>query len=340
MAKTRFVKIEDAVGMSLAHDMTQIVPATGYKGARYRKGQILAPDDLPVLRSMGKERISILELEEGDVHEDDAAARLAFRLAGEGIAAGLPVEGKVSLNAVWNGLLAYDEEILHTINSDPGWAAAALPDRVPVKKGELVAGIRIIPLVMREEQVLRGENAAGPMAVLPFVPLKTCLVTTGKELAEGRVRDVFAGKLKKKLSVYGSALMDHVIVGDGEAEIAGAISGFLERGAELVIATGGMSVDPDDRTGEAIASIAGEVRFRGVPVMPGAHLMLALKDGARIVGAPACVAHDEWTSLDLLLNRLFAGLIPSEAEVRRWGAGGLCRRCRECSYPNCAFAAR
>lgn len=140
MAKTRFVKIEDAVGMSLAHDMTQIVPATGYKGARYRKGQILAPDDLPVLRSMGKERISILELEEGDVHEDDAAARLAFRLAGEGIAAGLPVEGKVSLNAVWNGLLAYDEEILHTINSDPGWAAAALPDRVPVKKGELVAG--------------------------------------------------------------------------------------------------------------------------------------------------------------------------------------------------------
>jgi len=340
MAKISYVHVEDALGMALSHDMTQIDVKNGFKGARFKKGQILREEDIPVLRSMGKESISILELDDGEVHEDDAASRLAERLRGEGISSEAPEEGKVSLSALWNGLLVYNEESIHSINDDPDWIVATAADKVPVKKGERVAGIRIIPLLMKDEQVRRGEEAALPMTVLPFAPLRTALVTTGKELAEGRVRDGFAPKLKGKLAGYGASLLGQAVVGDEREEIAAAIRGFIQQGAELVITTGGMSVDPDDRTAGAIASVAEEVRFRGVPAIPGAHLMLALSRGAKIVGAPACVVHDEWTSLDPLLNRLFAGILPTAGEVRRWGVGGMCRKCRECNYPACVFAAR
>ena len=340
MAKISYVNVEDALGMALSHDMTQIDVKNGFKGARFKKGQILREEDIPVLRSMGKESISILELDDGEVHEDDAASRLAERLRGEGISSEAPEEGKVSLSALWNGLLVYNEESIHSINDDPDWIVATAADKVPVKKGERVAGIRIIPLLMKDEQVRRGEEAALPMTVLPFAPLRTALVTTGKELAEGRVRDGFAPKLKGKLAGYGASLLGQAVVGDEREEIAAAIRGFIQQGAELVITTGGMSVDPDDRTAGAIASVAEEVRFRGVPAIPGAHLMLALSRGAKIVGAPACVVHDEWTSLDPLLNRLFAGILPTAGEVRRWGVGGMCRKCRECNYPACVFAAR
>jgi len=340
MAKISYVHVEDAPGMALSHDMTQIDVKNGFKGARFKKGQILREEDIPLLKSMGKESISILELDEGEVHEDDAASRLAERLSGEGISSEAPEEGKVSLSALWNGLLVYNEESIHSINDDPDWIVATVSDKVPVKKGERVAGIRIIPLLMREEQVRRGEEAALPMAVLPFAPLRTALVTTGKELAEGRIRDGFAPKLQGKLAGYGASLLGQAVVGDEREEIAAAIRGFIQQGAELVITTGGMSVDPDDRTAGAIASVAEEVRFRGVPAIPGAHLMLALSRGAKIVGAPACVVHDEWTSLDPLLNRLFAGILPTAGEVRRWGVGGMCRKCRECNYPACVFAAR
>ena len=340
MAKISYVHVEDALGMALSHDMTQIDVKNGFKGARFKKGQILREEDIPVLRSMGKESISILELDDGEVHEDDAASRLAERLRGEGISSEAPEEGKVSLSALWNGLLVYNEESIHSINDDPDWIVATVSDKVPVKKGERVAGIRIIPLLMKDEQVRRGEEAALPMTVLPFAPLRTALVTTGKELAEGRVRDGFAPKLKGKLAGYGASLLGQAVVGDEREEIAAAIRGFIQQGAELVITTGGMSVDPDDRTAGAIASVAEEVRFRGVPAIPGAHLMLALSRGAKIVGAPACVVHDEWTSLDPLLNRLFAGILPTAGEVRRWGVGGMCRKCRECNYPACVFAAR
>jgi len=340
MAKISYVHVDNAIGMALSHDMTQIDLKNGFKGARFKRGQILREEDIPLLKSMGKETISVLELGQGEVHEDDAASRLAERLSGEGISPEAPEEGKVSLSALWNGLLVYDEESIHSINEDPDWIVATVADKVPVKKGERVAGIRIVPLIMREEQVRRGEDAALPLTVFPFAPLKTALVTTGKELAEGRIRDGFAPKLQKKLAGYGASLLGQTVVGDEREEIAAAIRAFLDQGAELVITTGGMSVDPDDRTAGAIASVADDVRFKGVPTVPGAHLMLALSGEAKIVGAPACVVHDEWTSLDPLLNRLFAGLIPTAVEVRRWGVGGMCRKCRECNYPFCVFAAR
>lgn len=340
MAIISQVSVENAVGMTFSHDITQIDTKKGYKGARFKKGDIVKAEDIPVLKSMGKENLSLLQLEEGDVHEDNAARRLAERLSGEGTEKGTPEEGKVSLKALWNGLLVYDEESIHTINSDPDWIVSTVANKIPVKKGETVAAMRIIPLVMKEEQIRRGEEASLPITIFPFAPLKTALVTVGRELAEGRIRDTFAPKLAGKLASYGTTLMGQLIVGDEPEKIAEAIQSFIDDGAELVITTGGMSVDPDDCTAGGIARAADTIVFKGVPVVPGAHLMLAVSGETKIVGAPACVVHDEWTSLDLLLNRLFAGLIPSAAETRRWGVGSLCRKCRDCNYPVCAFAAR
>lgn len=340
MTIIRHIHVNDAVGMALSHDMTQIDARSGYKGARFRKGQIVRKEDIPILRSMGKDSIAVMELEPGEMHEDDAALRLSRKLTGHGVDSSDPEEGKVTLFALWNGFLAYDEESIHDINADPDWVVATISNKVSVRKGETVAGIRTVPLVMRNDQVLRAERAASPLSVRPFFPFRTALVTTGKEIVEGLVRDVFAAKLRRKLADYGTSLMGQKTVGDGKEEIAEAIRTFLAQGAQLVITTGGMSVDPDDRTAGAIASVADRVVFKGVPAIPGAHLMFAVAGDAKILGAPACVVHDEWTSLDLLLGRIFAQMDPTLEEVRRWGVGGLCRKCRVCNHPVCAFAAR
>ncbi|MDI9370255.1 MAG: molybdopterin-binding protein [Synergistota bacterium] len=320
--------------------MTLIDSKSDYEGARFKRGHIIKAEDLPILRSMGKYSITMLHLEEGDVHKDDAAHRLGKHLAGEGIFLKGPEEGKINLCSNWNGLIVYDEEAIYTINEDLDLIVATVPNKVPVGKNEPVAGVRCLPLTVKEEQITRAGSIALPITVFPFHPLKTALITTGREIVEGRIRDAFAPKLVRKLAFYGSTLMEQMIIGDEEEEIVSAIQAFLNKKAELIIVTGGMSVDADDRTTAAIVRASESVIFKGVPALPGARLMLALHGKTKIVGAPACVVRDEWTSMDPVLNRLFAGLIPTLAEVRRWGVGGFCRRCRVCNYPMCAFASR
>lgn len=342
MAKIRCIQVEDAIGLSLSHDMPQIETAEGYQGPRFKKGQIIREEDLPALKSMGQDTISILELEEGEVYRDDAALRMADRLMGGGVEADLSEEGEVSLTALWNGLLVYDEDSIHKINENPHWVVAAVADRIGVKKGEKVAAINVAPLTMKEEQVLLGLEEVHPLSVFPFAPLKTALVTAERKLTNGRIRGGFPSKLEKKLAAFGTTLMGQRVVGGESEEVSEAILSFIGEGADLVITTGDMGEDPEDHThtAEAISSIADDVRFRGVPIIPGASLMLAIRGEAKIVGAPDSVARHEWTSLDPLLIRIFAGLIPTAGEVRQWGAGGLCRKCRECNYPYCHFAAR
>jgi len=340
MARIEHIPIEKAIGLPISHDMTQIDPKMGFEGPRFKRGHIIKPDDLPILMSMGKYTISILHMEEGDLHKDDAALRLSGRLAGEGVWLSEPEEGKINLCSKWNGLIVYDEESIHTINEDLDWATATVPNKTPVKKDEPVAGVRCLPLTIKEEQLARAEAVALPLTVFSFHPLRTALLTTGREIVEGRIKDTFAPKLIRKLSFFGTTLMEQMVTGDKEDEIVTAIHSFLDRKAELIIVTGGMSIDADDRTTAAIARAAESVVFKGVPAIPGVRLMLALHGRTKIIGAPACVARDEWTSMDPLLNRLFAGLIPTVAEIRRWGVGGFCRKCRECNYPVCAFASR
>ncbi|MDR0764750.1 MAG: molybdopterin-binding protein [Synergistaceae bacterium] len=332
---------EEAVGRPLAHDLTKIDARTHTKGARFKKGHIITEADLPVLREMGREHLTVLELEPDEVHEDDAAAALCGAIRGTNCVPTSPSEGRITLKAAIDGFLCYDAAMIGRVNEDADWVLAATPPFRQVRAGQPVAGFRIRPLAMSRERVDRAA-ASSKIDVKPFAPLRAGLVTTGREIAEGRVEDAFMDKFIRKLEPFGGRLMGRRFCADDSSLIAGAIRAFIGEGADLVVCTGGMSVDADDRTPGAIAAVAGRIAFRGVPVLPGAMLMMGIasKDGREtsVIGAPACVAHDERTSLDRLLPFVFAGVDPSP-HVRSWGVGGLCAGCEPCHWPECAFSA-
>ena len=352
--KVKIISVEEAIGTVLAHDLTLVDTEIGYKGARYKKGHTVTEADVAFLKRMGREHLSILELESGDVHEDDAALRVAAAIGVDSKDDGVrfsiegPSEGKCSLVAEKTGLFSFDTEAVHKVNDRSEWVFATLPDKIPVSKGETVAAWRVGPLVVKEDVVRHAESCIEPSTfdLLPFKPFKTALVTTGMEIFEGRVKDAFLGQLEKKLAIYGAPLIGHDITPDNAEAIGQSIAAWMSRGAEVVLCTGGMSVDADDVTPLAIHNAATEVVFRGVPVLPGSNLMLALNKDAMtckrrvLLGVPACAVHAEFTVLDTVMHRIYAGLIPTTEEVRKWGVGGLCRRCATCNYPTCQFGCR
>lgn len=340
--------LEQAVGLPLAHDLTQIDAKNHKKSARFKKGQIITEADLETLRSMGRENLSVMELSPGDVHEDDAAIQLGEALCGENLSVTPPAEGRCNLIAKTSGMLCYLAETVNRVNQDPDWVLSALAPNRPVLKGQVVAGFRIRPLVLEDYRVERAVavvRGSKPFAVLPFRPLKVGLVTTGKEIVDKRVEDAFRPKLLEKLErLGGGTLMGQRFCTDSLELISEAIGAFLDEDADVIICTGGMSVDADDKTPGAIRSRCRRIAFQGTPALPGAMLMLGWakspKDGrdVAVIGAPACVAFDDRTALDKLLPFIFAGIEPGDL-VRRWGVGGLCEHCAVCHYPACSFAA-
>lgn len=342
------IPLEQAVGLPLAHDLTQIDAKKRKKSARFKKGQIITEADLETLRSMGRENLSVMELSPGDVHEDDAAIQLGEALCGENLRVTPPAEGRCNLVAETSGMLCYLAETVNRVNQDPDWVLSALAPNRPVLKGQVVAGFRIRPLVLEDYRVERAVavvRGSKPFAVLPFRPLKVGLVTTGKEIVDKRVEDAFRPKLLEKLErLGGGTLMGQRFCTDSLELISEAIGAFLDEDADVIICTGGMSVDADDKTPGAIRSRCRRIAFQGTPALPGAMLMLGWakspKDGrdVAVIGAPACVAFDDRTALDKLLPFIFAGIEPGDL-VRRWGVGGLCEHCAVCHYPACSFAA-
>ena len=342
------IPLEQAVGLPLAHDLTQIDAKNRKKSARFKKGQIITEADLETLRSMGRENLSVMELSPGDVHEDDAAMQLGEALCGENLRVTPPAEGRCNLVAETSGMLCYLAETVNRVNQDPDWVLSALAQNRPVLKGQVVAGFRIRPLVLEDYRVERAVavvRGSKPFAVLPFRPLRVGLVTTGKEIVDKRVEDAFRPKLLEKLErLGGGTLMGQRFCTDSLELISEAIGAFLDEDADVIICTGGMSVDADDKTPGAIRSRCRRIAFQGTPALPGAMLMLGWakspKDGrdVAVIGAPACVAFDDRTALDKLLPFIFAGIEPGDL-VRRWGVGGLCEHCAVCHYPACSFAA-
>lgn len=342
------IPLEQAVGLPLAHDLTQIDAKNHKKSARFKKGQIITEADLETLRSMGRENLSVMELSPGDVHEDDAAIQLGEALCGENLRVTPPAEGRCNLVAETSGMLCYLAETVNRVNQDPDWVLSALAPNRPVLKGQVVAGFRIRPLVLEDYRVERAVavvRGSKPFAVLPFRPLRVGLVTTGKEIVDKRVEDAFRPKLLEKLErLGGGTLMGQRFCTDSLELISEAIGAFLDEDADVIICTGGMSVDADDKTPGAIRSRCRRIAFQGTPALPGAMLMLGFakspKDGrdVAVIGAPACVAFDDRTALDKLLPFIFAGIEPGDL-VRRWGVGGLCEHCAVCHYPACSFAA-
>ncbi|PWK09632.1 molybdopterin-binding protein [Tumebacillus permanentifrigoris] len=319
------VRVEAAIGMRLAHDLTRIVPGV-FKGRAFTKGHIIQATDIPELLKIGKEHIYVLDLSDGELHEDDAALRMAAVLGGEHMAHEEPHEGKVVLKSAIQGLLKVNVEGLFQINSVDEIAVVSRRTNTVLEVGDKICGLRAIPLTVAEEKVNLVEKIARETQVFtikPFQRMKVGVITTGSEVLKGRIEDKFGPVVRAKLERFGSEVLKQKIVGDAVEDIRAAIVEFHAQGADMVICTGGMSVDPDDRTPGAIKAAATQVVSYGMPMLPGSMLMLAYRETMPIFGLPGCVIFDEFTSFDLLLPRVLAGETVTRAEIAELGHGGL-----------------
>lgn len=339
----KLIRTEDAVGHVLCHDITQIIPGV-IKDAVFRKGHIVQPEDIPVLLSVGKEHLYVWEKMEGILHEDEAAAILRDICINENMSASEPKEGKIELKATTNGLLTVNKSRLNAVNALGEMMIATRHGNFPVKEGDKLAATRIIPLVIEAEKMERAKMVAGDeplLALLPFQNLKTGIVTTGSEVAKGRIQDAFGPAIRRKLSEYDVEVMGQQIIGDDMEEITKSILEFIDNGAGMVLCTGGMSVDPDDKTPGAIKATGARIVSYGAPVLPGAMFLLAYyeKDGRQIpiIGLPGCVMYAKRTIFDLVLPRVLAGQVLEPEDLSTYGEGGLCLNCDVCTYPNCGF---
>ena len=344
----KLVATEDAVGMVLCHDMTQIVPGT-YKGPRFKKGHVVQPEDIEVLLAMGKENLYVWEPEPGMVHEDDAAWRLAALLAGANTEVpGKPSEGKLNVKATVDGVLLVDSERLIAMNSEEGIMAATRRGGFGVSAGDQVAGTRVIPLAISEEQLEKVEAAAaGPEPILKVAPyvLKTAaVIATGSEVAKGLIEDAFTPVMEQKLAAFGIDVIFRETPGDGIENVAASVERALAAGVDLVVCTGGMSVDPDDNTPGGIRAAGARVVTYGSPVLPGAMLLVGYFDevpgkerSVPVLGVPGCAMYNASTVLDLVLPRVAADVEITRKDVVSMGEGGLCLNCKPCTFPHCPF---
>ena len=336
----KLIPTQEAVGHVLCHDLTQIIPGQ-YKGARFRKGHVVTEEDIPVLLSMGKEHLYVWEMEPGILHENDAAARLVKLCRGPGMTESEVREGKIELRAERDGLFRVDTARLNAVNAIDELMIATRKGNTAVKAGDKLCGTRVIPLVIREEKLRAAEAAVGDKPILELLPFKlktAAVVTTGSEVAKGLIQDSFTPVLMKKLEAFGMEIIHHSLPGDEPDAVLGAIRAARASGAELILCTGGMSVDPDDNTPGAIKASGAWIVTYGAPVLPGAMFLLGYyEDGVPVLGLPGCVMYAKATVFDLALPRIAAGVPMTKGDFVAMGEGGLCLGCPECRYPICPF---
>ena len=337
------VNTVDAVGQVLCHDITQIIPGK-FKGPIFKKGHVITEEDIPVLLSVGKDQIFVLENDETMMHENDAAHVLAKLCGGENMNKSEPSEGKIELTAAIDGLFLVNDEKLNIVNSFGEMMIATRSSGFLVKKGDKLAGTRIIPLLIEKEKMEKVSSLVGSKPIMKVVPLKKKtygLITTGNEVFYGRIKDAFTPILEAKLKVLGAEMKEHVILNDDHEKITLAIKEMLDKGVDMVICTGGMSVDPDDRTPLAIKNSGVDIVTYGSPVLPGAMFLVSYtKDGRPVLGLPGCVMYAKRTIFDLIMPRIMADERISKELMSSLGNGGLCLNCDICTFPNCGFGKR
>ncbi len=336
----QLVKTEDAVGMVLCHDITQIIKGVT-KDAVFRKGHIIQPEDIPVLLSVGKDNIYVWENDDSMLHEDEAAEILRDMCMNDGMSASKPKEGKIELTAERDGLFLVDRERLRAVNSFGRMMIATRPGGVAVKAGDKLCGTRIIPLVIEKEAMAQAKAVAGDAPLLRLAEIKPKrfgLVTTGNEVYYGRIEDTFTPVIVEKLAQFGCEMAAHEVSNDDHEKITGIINKMLADGVDMVLCTGGMSVDPDDKTPLAIKNTGANIVSYGAPVLPGAMFLLAYtSDGRPICGLPGCVMYAKRTIFDIVLPYLLADEPVTADMLAGLGNGGLCLNCNVCHFPNCGF---
>ncbi len=335
------VPVEQAVGMVLPHDITEIVKDT-FKGRAFRKGHVVREEDIDHLRRLGKEHIYVLQLSDNEIHENEAALLLARALAGPGTEYQEEiVEGKVTIHAATDGLLKIDRERLLQFNMLGEVMCATLQTNTPVKKGEQIAASRLIPLVagrrVVEQAVAIAETSRPIIQVLPLRTVQAGLVITGNEVYYGRIKDKFEQVLREKLAGLGSTVQSVGFAPDDPRRIAEEIHRCLAAGAELIVTSGGMSVDPDDVTRQGIKEAGAENIVYGTAVLPGAMFLVGRIGQVPVVGLPACGMFHKITVFDLVIPRSLTGASLERRDIAELGHGGFCRNCKHCQYPVCSF---
>lgn len=332
------VKVQDAIGMTLCHDITAMVD--GFKGAAFKRGHVITQEDIPKLLDIGKQHVFIWEENAGEIHEEDAARRLSQMTTVNGAHYGSISEGKVQLFADQDGMFRVDKALLAAVNRIGDITITTLPDHYPVKAGDRLASMRIVPLVTEERQIAEAEAlCAGKQLydLRPFKPLKVGIIITGSEIYHGRIKDKFERVARAKLAHYPAEILGVHVCDDELDMIVGAGRALLAEGAELLIFSGGMSVDPDDLTPSAIREMGAEIVSYGVPSQPGNMTLVAYLDQAALLGVPGAAISRPTTMFDVLLPQIFCGDPLTKDDLIRLGEGGLCQMCDNCHFPNCTF---
>jgi len=332
------IAVEKAVGMALCHDITAM--RDGFKGVAFRRGHVISEEDIPALLDLGKRMVFVWEENAGEIHEEAAALRMGAMTMVKGTHYTFPAEGKVVLIADQRGMLRVDRELLREINSIGDLTIATLPDHYPVEKGARLASMRIVPLVTREEQILAAEEMCSRERLLelkPYRPRKTGVIITGSEIYTGRIRDKFAPVVQEKLRHYPGEILGTAICDYDLDMIVSAARDFLNRGADFLVFTGGMSVDPDDLTPTAIRRLGAEIINHGVPAQPGNMTLVAYLGDVPVLGVPGAAISLPTTIFDVLLPQIFARERLTHEDLIRLGDGGLCQLCGDCRWPNCSF---
>ncbi|MCM3749110.1 molybdopterin-binding protein [Paenibacillus pasadenensis] len=332
-SRTRLLEIpvQEALGMRLAHDLTRIIPGS-FKGRLFAKGHVVREEDIPALLDIGKAHIYVMELADGDLHEDDAAIRMAVAHRGAHVDLGQPHEGKVALKSTIQGLAKIDPGYVNEVNRLGEIALATIRGDRLVEAGGQLAATRVIPLIVTEDKIARVEELAArfrdqhgraPIEVKPLQLMRVGLITTGGEVFSGRIQDRFGPAVRAKLEALGSVVAEQVLVPDDRDEIVRNIVAYKAKDYDMILLTGGMSVDPDDRTPGAIRAAGTDIVSYGTPMLPGSMLLVGYLEGTPVLGLPGCVMHDPYTSFDVLLPRLLAGEKIRREDITAMGYGGL-----------------
>jgi molybdenum cofactor synthesis domain-containing protein len=333
------IKATEAAGYTISHDLTRIL-AGGRRDVAFKRGHVITEEDIPVLLSIGKQTLYVWEDAENLIHEDDASKMIFGRICGEHMHPTEPKESRINAIADADGVLRVDHARLLKLNLNEEMSVATLQDYTPVKKGDMLAGMRIIPISIEKpyiEKILADEDNDNIITLAPYRHAKVGVVTTGSEVYEGLVEDAFMPVLEKKLTEFDTEIIGQTLTPDDPALTTQAVLSFKEQGADIVLVTGGMSVDPDDRTPLAIKETGAEVITYGTPVLPGAMFMLAYLGNTAVMGLPGGVIFSRRTMFDIILPRVIAGIRQTREDLKSLGAGGLCRQCKDCTFPNCSF---
>lgn len=334
----RKLNVEEAIGETLCHDVTAM--REGFKGPIFRRGHVICEEDIPTLLDVGKRTIFVWEEHAGEIHEEDAALRMAAMAPVDRAHYTEPSEGKVQLIADARGMFRVDTELLSEINRIGDITITTLPDHYPVEKGMRLVSMRIVPLVTKEEQIIEAETLCRNRKLFdlrPYHSMKVAAVITGYEIYSGRIKDRFEPVIRAKMKNYPSEILGVTICDDDLDMIVSAAQNYIDQGVDLLFFTGGMSVDPDDLTPAAIRRLGAEIITHGVPSQPGNMTLIAYRDNVAIMGIPGAAVSLPVTIFDVLLPQLFTGDRLTHDELMNLGEGGLCQLCDRCRFPNCTF---